>query len=299
MSEPITPKAEHHVVEGEFVEAETSHEAPKDKAAKSSENKARAKRAIPWLWLAVMGVSGAAFALALAAWLEVKNPSPGLVAAIDQQQVQIQDLDKMLAAKQQTLDELQQAFQTQQQALADLSAQAEERGLMIAQLQQQPPQADGSDAQSAAPVEPSSVEVPANQTDELKQKLAQAEQQTQQALADLQQQIQRLSEQGAQQFDQAQDYVQSEQWQQDKQALQAELEQMQQQVQTLMQQQAEWVAKVRPLFEQTAEDIKPQLEGIMSRFNQIFTIKKHQADETTQETQPEQAVVKPEAEAQP
>lgn len=294
MSEPITPKAEHHVVEGEFVEA-THADKTQDNKFSRTDPKAKkrpTKNLAPfgWLWLVVMLVSGSAFALALAAWLQVKAPQPGLVAAIDQQQNHIQTLQQSLAQKQQAIDELNQVLQTQQQTLAELSAQAQERGLMMAELQQQFSQISLNTMSSPDLVESPATETSTSQSEQLQQKLAQ----TEQALLELQQQIQRLSEQGSQQIDRAQDYVQSEQWQQDKQALQAELEQMQQQLQSLMQQQLEWVARVRPLLEQTAQEIKPQLEGIFSRFNEIFSIKKQiEADAETHNATPTDAESQP------
>jgi len=93
MSEPITPKADRHVVEGEFVDSDVNPktEQIKPKAVWVSRYKGL------WLWGVVMVVSGIAFALALAAWLNLQP-------LVNQQQ-SVQQLEQQVMLLQQQLQQ--------------------------------------------------------------------------------------------------------------------------------------------------------------------------------------------------
>lgn len=289
MSEPITPKAEHHVVEGDYIEAETDslgteskNESPQaHQVNQKSKLKTNPKtnRTSSWLWLAVMLISGAAFALALSTWLQFQSFSPGLVTAIGEQQNQILGLDQQLREQQQQQLEFQLQLSHQQQNLERLAEQLQEQTLVLSELQHwqtaQPEVVQSETTPIEADETPLAKEpaktsqLPDSQT---AKKLAELQQQTEQSINDLRAQLTELASHSRQQVT---DYVESEQWQQDKHTLQQQLAELETSLENLAKTQVEWIEKIKPQLEQIAEEIQPQLDGLFSRFNQIFKIKKH------------------------
>ncbi|MBE0494227.1 MAG: hypothetical protein IBX48_07775 [Thiomicrospira sp.] len=289
MSEPITPKAEHHVVEGEFVEAESkssdqsnqSEQAPKHtkkaervKASGSAGSRAGTANLLTWI---ILFVSGTAFALGLASWLHLQQvPS---AAQINQQ---LQPLHAELA---QVSDKLQ----TQQQQIAEFkkTQQAWETALNELEQNQQTTQAQLQEMQLRLS-EASQAMFGFSESDDkvikiddpkLRADLEQAKQDLQTGLQTLREELQQLNQRAQQEWSAIEGYVESEQWQQDKQRLQTEIQTLTEELNELAQTQADWMARMAPKVQQAVDEITPQLEGIFSRFNELFSIKKHPADQ--------------------
>ncbi|MDY0136028.1 MAG: hypothetical protein RBS36_02540 [Thiomicrospira sp.] len=265
MSEPITPKAQQHVVEGEFVEA--PNKAETDTA---NHNETSAKK-IAWpqplvLWIAVMLVSGAALALALSSWVMVQRPDPSAQLAqqlshqVEQQQAQLQQLEQALQAQNQQQQQLQQAWASVSQAVETLSAQA--------------PSASPADSHALEQALAQWQTEVNNRLNQLNEVLATgaADEQTQGDIARFEQEV-------AQQV--AQLKAQLEQLNQNQQAWVAQWEpkilSLGEHLNGLAQQQAQWIERLKPQIDAAVTEIQPQLEGFFSRFNQLFTIHKHEA----------------------
>jgi septal ring factor EnvC (AmiA/AmiB activator) len=275
MSEPITPKAEQHVVEGEFVEAPNKAEAAKDEKAPG--------KPIAWpqplgLWLAVMLVSGAALALALSSWVTLQRPDPSAQLAqqlshqVEQQQTQIQQLEQALAAQQQQQQKLEEAWASVSQALETLSAQA------------QTPTESAASSSDTQPFEQtlaqwqSEVSARLNQLNEALANGA--------ATGQTQADIARFEQDVAQQV--AQLKAQLEQLNQNQQAWVEEwgpkIRSLGEHLNGLAQAQAQWIERLKPQIEEAVTEIQPQLDGFFSRFNQLFTIHKHEAQSAPAES---------------
>ncbi|UQB42310.1 hypothetical protein JX580_11765 [Thiomicrospira microaerophila] len=301
MSEPITPKADQHAVEGEFIEADKQEKAElnaEEKASKPTQAdrpaKSKAARQSFLLTLVIMLVSGGALATALATWLQLQplvqtqiaesselkhesQPYPMLdrvIEKINYQQNQIQQTRQELQAQQGQAQQIEQQF-------AAIEAQLSEMQHRIVAL--------GEDVEQAAGVE-SAVKGLANneviqeneassvihiQDPQLRQDLNQLRAQLESALDQVNRELEQLNQQSRQGLEQLNDYVNSEQWQQDKAKVQAQVEGISEQLSELASQQQQWIERIKPQIEQTLEEVTPQLEGFLSIFNQLFSIKKH------------------------
>ncbi len=275
MSEPITPKAQQHVVEGEFVEA--PNKAETDTA---NHNETSAKK-IAWpqplaLWIAVMLVSGAALALALSSWVMVQRPDPNaqlvqqLSHQVEQQQTQLQQLEQTMQAQSQQLEQTMQAQSQQQQQLQQAWASVSQA---VETLSAQAPSASPADGQALE-------QALAQWQTEVNNRLNQLNEVLSGGVADAQTQgdIARFEQEVAQQV--AQLKSQLEQLNQNQQAWVAQWESkisgLGEHLNGLAQQQAQWIERLKPQIDAAVTEIQPQLEGFFSRFNQLFTIHKHE-----------------------
>lgn len=276
MSEPITPKAQQHVVEGEFIETSSaSNTKPDDKPVTAK--KITWPQPI-WLWLAVMLVSGTALAFALAAWLALNQPSPEaqltqqLSHQVELQQAKIEALERELNAQQQQQQKLDQAWLSVTQALENNASQGE-------QTESTPPSIDMTAFDQAWSAWQADVNA---RLGRLNQQLEQAlekgkiqtdldtfEQQVDAQLTQIKQQMDKLNQ--AQQ-------AWSEEWS-------PKIRDLGEHLNGLAEQQAQWMARIKPQIEETVTEIQPQLDGIFSRFNQLFTIKKHEASPQAESAQ--------------
>lgn len=290
MSDPITPKAEHHVVEGEFVEAESKsanssdHEtdpSKKAKRVKTSHNNSWRSNLLIWL---ILLVSGTAFALALASWLFIQQ-SPtrtDLVSQIQSQQAELIQLTEQLKNQQQHLAEFGQTQQAWKQALAELEASQQSSQIQLEEMQLRLTEA----SQAMFGFSESDDKVIKINDPKLREDFEQAKQDLQTGLQTLREELAELNQRSQQELSEIEGYVESEQWQQDKQRLQTEIQSLSDELANLAQTQADWMASMAPKVQEAVDEITPQLEGLFSRFNQLFSIKKHPTDETSEPSVP-------------
>lgn len=283
MSESKPSTVDKDVVQGEFIDAEVNQKNTADQSDRKTSAPSK-KIAWPqpiWLWLAVMAVSGVALAFAVAAWLMAQQPSSTgqqdwevvyeqqvfnqslIESQLESQAAQLKAVKQKLAQYDDKLEQHHVEFAREVQALHQLSHQLQdELGDLKTQI---------GDLSSLSAREPSEV-IPLDDRD-FQQALEQMEADVQQGLTQLNQRLQQLAEQ-------------QEHWVDE---FGPELETFKNNLQTLAERQADWMERLRPQLEEAATEIKPQLEGIWSHFNQLFNIIKHDsaADEAQQEL-PEQ-----------
>lgn len=293
MSEPITPKAEHHVVEGEFVDAEPenkqkSAQGASQKTAKKSAFQSRLASLKPGarggLLFVIMLVSGTALAVALAAWLQLQKVQTGVETAFAsiQQPAELGRIMEKIAYQQ---NQMQRLHQSQQTLQAQVDALVEQQASYQAQLGEmqyklgqesgaQHRSNDSSDADTSAQTRHETPPVIHIQDPNLRQDMKQLEQELSQALAQVESDLARLNQQAQQGLTQISDYVESEAWQADKAQLQQQIQQLNAQLSELAKSQGEWIERLAPQLEQAIEDITPQLEGFWSRFNHLLRIQK-------------------------
>lgn len=289
MSEPITPKAEHHVVEGEFVEAESKSSNPSEPDQDEKSNKAErvktSRFASPsWgsnllIWIILL-VSGIAFALALASWLYIQQ-SPtraDLAQQLQTYQTELMQLSDKLQTQQQHMTDFGQTQQSWQVALDELEQSQQTTQLQLEEMQLRLTEA--SEAMfgfSASDDKVIKIDDP-----KLREDLEQAKQDLQMGLQTLREDLAQLNQRSQQELSEIEGYVESEQWQQDKQRLQSEIQSLSDELANLAQTQADWMARMAPKVQEAVDEITPQLEGIFSRFNELFSIKKHPAGESSE-----------------
>ncbi|WP_044413667.1 hypothetical protein [Thiomicrospira microaerophila] len=315
MSEPITPKADQHVVEGEFIEADKVDKAAQldaadtladsnvksasKKATASSPAKANHNRLL--LTLVIMLVSGGALATALVTWLQLQpvlqtlsNQQAATVMVPNEQADKLARVIEKIAYQQNHIQQMGQALQAQQaqtqqfeQQFAAMDAQFSEMqhrlialGEELEQLAALETQADAqvlirSEAPDQAEQTPAAPTVIQIQDPNLRRDLNQLRSQLETALEQLNQDLGQLNQQSQQALTQLNDYVLSQKWQQDKARLQSQVETLTQQLSELTAQQQDWIEQIKPQIEQTLEEVAPQLDGFLSIFNQLFSIKKH------------------------
>lgn len=258
MSEPITPKADRHVVEGEFVDSDVNLKTEQIKPKAGWVNRHRNL----WLWVVVMTVSGAAFSLALAAWLNVQQ--------LMHQQQSLQQLEQQVTLLQQQLD---QTNTDQQRHLHQLTEMQQAWQTLFQHFDGKMPSELPADSTfDAAIISP------------IKAELETLQQRFNDELQNLNERLTAVAEATREAVDETDVAVVNQQMQDLDNALQQQLLQLNQQLTTLSQQQAEFAEKIAPKVEEMVTEIRPGLEGLMSRFNQLFTIKKHAPEEA--ESQP-------------
>ncbi|AEG32386.1 hypothetical protein [Thiomicrospira cyclica] len=312
MSEPITPKAEHHVVEGEFVEAEaktqtsSTKQADKTKAGQPKSLLRNAKQP----WLAMLAMTG--ILLGATSWIALEQRTATLYemahaglasdALVEQQLEQkIAPLLQKIAYQQQkitALENWQQSFQGGARSfLRDyetLEAQLVEMQAMLAQHAQQ--LATVSNQQRSAPTpEPSLAPNSADEMNQqavtsemqaalshLSQELQQAQGQLEQGLTQMRAEIARLQQQADQALAGLQTLTEDPEWQLGQTELAEQLVTFQQRLTELANDQAalqaDWLSKMAPEVEAIMTEVTPTFEGLLSRFNNLFTLKKIEED---------------------
>lgn len=284
MSEPITPKAEHHVVEGEFVEAESnkSEQAQQDPTKKDSTQKAEriktsgfkgARAGSNLLTWIMMFVSGTAFALALASWLHTQQAPKAVDVnqALQPFHAELVQLVDKLQNQQQVMAEFEQTQQAWKDALDELKQDQQNTQTQLEEMQLRLTEA----SQAMFGFSESEDKIIKIDDPKLREDLEQAKQDLQSGLQTLREELQQLNQRSQQELSAIEGYVESEQWQQDKQRLQTELQTLSKELSELAQTQADWMARMAPKVQEAVDEITPQLEGFFSRFNQLFSIKKH------------------------
>ncbi|WFE69607.1 hypothetical protein P8S54_04715 [Thiomicrospira sp. R3] len=308
MSEPITPKANQHAVEGEFIEADKEQkiESPEKQASTEVKKTQAVEKPRPstnnqrsfLLTLVIMLVSGGALATALATWLQLQPVLHSLAAEpishhAEPQGMMIERVIEKIAYQQSQIQQIHQELQAQQgqaqqfeQQFAAVEVQLNEMQLHLVSLSETFAQTRASMPQADKPVEIDSNGLDSSlssviQTEDpsLRRDLNQLRSQLDNALEQINRDLQQLNQQSKESLAQFNDYVNSEQWQQDKARLQSQLQGFNEQLGNLADQQQEWIERVKPQIEQTLEEVTPQLEGFLSIFNQLFSIKKHTEDE--------------------
>jgi uncharacterized protein YhaN len=318
MTEPITPKAEHHVVEGEFVEAEAktqtsgTKQASKTKAGQSKSSLGNAKQP----WLAMLAMAG--ILLGATSWIALEQRTATLYemaqaglasdAFVEQQLEQhIAPLLQKIAYQQQkitALENWQQSFQGGARSfLRDyetLEGQLVEMQALLAQHAQQlaavSSQQRSTPAQEQAPLsEEKSVDEAQQEAvtsemqaalSHLNQELHQAQGQLEKGLTQMRAEIARLQQQADQALAGLQALTEDPEWQAGQAELAEQLMTFQQRLTELANDQAalqaDWLAKLAPEVEAMMTEVTPTFEGLLSRFNDLFTIKK--IEETPTET---------------
>ncbi len=312
MNEPITPKAEHHVVEGEFVEAEaktqtsSTKQAHKTKAGQPKSLLRNAKQP----WLAMLAMTG--ILLGATSWITLEQRTATLYemahaglasdALVEQQlEQQIAPLLQKIAYQQQkitALENWQQSFQGGARSfLRDyetLEGQLVEMQAMLAQHAQQ--LATLSNQQRSAPAqEPSLAPNSADEMNQqavtsemqaalshLSQELQQAQGQLEQGLTQMRAEIARLQQQADQALAGLQTLTEDPEWQLGQTELAEQLVTFQQRLTELANDQAalqaDWLSKMAPEVEAIMTEVTPTFEGLLSRFNNLFTLKKIEED---------------------
>ncbi|SFR56390.1 hypothetical protein [Thiomicrospira sp. ALE5] len=316
MNEPITPKAEHHVVKGEFVETDSAADTSKSKESARRQTKAKAllrNTKQPWLaMLAMIGVLlGATSWVALeqrtAALYEMAHAGLAADALVEQQlEQQMAPLLQKIAYQQQkitVLENWQQSFQggarsflrdyeTLEGQLTEMQALLSEHATQLAKLSEQTdhlshalPDSSLNNQAPAAPVPPETEAVQAEMQaalGHLNNELAEAQQQLDQGLDQLRAEIQNVQRQADQALSGLQKLTNDPQWQAGQAELAEQLETFQQRLAELAneqaQWQADWLAKLAPEVEDIVTELTPTFEGLLSRFNSLFTLKKIEQD---------------------
>jgi chromosome segregation ATPase len=299
MSDPITPKAEQHVVEGEFIQAEKSNHHAEPSEAKKSSTK-QGKKLTPnkanslVLTFVIMLVSGGALATAVATWLQlqpvlkslatlsVPQPTETSLPMVEQALEKIGYQHNQLQQQGKVLDVQQAHIQQLEDNLAQVQAQLAEMQLRIIALSDDLQAFADTPVAISQPLLPEvTEELNSNsapiihiQDPNLRRDLNQIRSQLDAAIAQLNHGLQQLNAQSQQGLSQLNDYVNTEQWQQDKQQMEAQVNSLTSQLKDLASQQQLWIEKLQPQITQTLEDVTPQLEGFLSRFNQLFSIQK-------------------------
>jgi chromosome segregation ATPase len=324
MNEPITPKAEHHVVEGEFVETDAATTNPKQAETSKQAQPKSLLRNPKQPWLAMLAMTGVL--LGATSWIALEQRTATLYemaqaglasdAVVEQQlEQQIAPLLQKIAYQQQkitALENWQQSFQggarsflrdyeTLEAQLVEMQALLAQHAQDLAKLTEQnspatasPSVSDGAVAVTP-PVAGSDADSNAIQAEmqmalsHLNQELAEAQGQLELGLAQLRTEVQRLQQQADQALAGLQALTEDPQWQAGQAELANQLNQFQQRLSQLAneqtQWQADWLAKLAPEVETIVTEITPTFEGLLSRFNHLFTLKKvtPMADESTQE----------------
>ena len=325
MNEPITPKAEHHVVEGEFVETDAATNQTKQ-ADQSKQAKPKSLLRNPKQpWLAMLAMTG--ILLGATSWIALEQRTASLYemaqaglasdAVLEQQlEQQIAPLLQKIAYQQQkitALENWQQSFQggarsflrdyeTLEAQLVEMQALLAQHAQDIAKLSEQSAPAIGSPStpETLAEVTPPAVSVPDIDSDaiqaemqmalgHLNQELSEAQGQLEQGLTQLRAEVQRLQQQADQALAGLQALTEDPEWQAGQAELANQLDQFQQRLSELVneqaQWQADWLAKLAPEVETIVTEMTPTFEGLLSRFNNLFTLKKVEPtpDESNQE----------------
>jgi DNA repair exonuclease SbcCD ATPase subunit len=271
------------VVEGEFIEAEPLPKAEKVKRESSADMAWRSRG----LMFSVMLVSAVGLALGMASWLTLKSlqkQAPimtlvpesthsveldALIEKIAYQQGQIQVLSQESRVQQSLL----QAFEEQ---LKTLDERLNEVQLHLADIRTQEPSVTEP---SLAP-EPPLIEPPISSVElDEKEWVSQHELSVlAQDVMGLKQTLQTQMQTYQQWMDQWQQSQAQPVWQAEYDRLREQLELLTQQLEQLAQEQASWQTKFQ--LKPIVEDVTPQMDGIWSRFNHLFSIKKHTEAET-------------------
>lgn len=308
MSEPITPKADQHAVEGEFIEADKQQEPKKPEKesapeVKQTQGKEKPRQTTPHqrsflLTVVIMLVSGGALATALATWLQLQPVLHHLAADQKMQQSEphgemIEKVVEKIAYHQSQIQQTQQELHVQQaqvqqfdQQFASMRVQLKEMQLHLVSMTEELEQTKTTEPEGDKHSETDTKELNSTHSSviqiedpNLRRDLNQLRSQLDSALDQVNQDLENLNQQSQERLAQFNDYVNSEQWQQDKARLQSQLQGFNEQLGNLANQQQEWIERVKPQIEQTLEEVTPQLEGFLSIFNQLFTIKKHDENE--------------------
>lgn len=320
MSEPITPKAEHHVVEGEFVEAEaktqtsSTKQADKTKAGQPKSLLRNAKQP----WLAMLAMTG--ILLGATSWIALEQRTATLYemahaglasdALVEQQLEQhIAPLLQKIAYQQQkitALENWQQSFQggarsflrdyeTLEGQLVEMQAMLAQHAQQLAAVSSQQRSAPAQEPEAVIESEPSLAQNSADEMNQqavtsemqaalshLSQELQQAQGQLEQGLAQMRAEIARLQQQADQALAGLQTLTEDPEWQAGQAELAEQLVTFQQRLTELANDQAalqaDWLAKLAPEVEAMMTEVTPTFEGLLSRFNNLFTLKKIEED---------------------
>jgi len=317
MNEPITPKAEHHVVEGEFVDADVVH--PKGDSEKHAKVKPKAKASNPSFsrnakqpWLAMLAMTG--ILLGGSSWIALEQRTAALYemaqagllseAKMEQQlQQQLEPLLQKIAYQQQKISGLenwQASFQGSARSfLLDfetLETQLSEMQVLLGAHSQQL-----AKLSSAAPlsglIKDNSSELVVTESDDavrievqaalrhLNQQLLLAQTQLDEGLDQLRSELERIQQQADRAAIGLQQLTEDPQWRAEHDQLTEQMAGVQQSLTELAsdqaQFQADWLSKLEPKINAVVTDVTPTFEGILSRFNHLFNLRKIEPQMTT------------------
>lgn len=316
MNEPITPKAEHHVVEGEFVDADAAR--PEDDSAKQAKAKAKASkpsfsRNAKQPWLAMLAMTG--ILLGGSSWIALEQRTAnlyemakvGLVseATMEQQiQQQLEPLVQKIAYQQQKINNLedwQASFQGGARSFLNdfeaLEIQLSEMQVLLGAHSQQLSKLNLA-ATSPGLLNDDSFELAVTEWDEeavrieiqaalrhLNQQLLLAQTQLDEGLGQLRSELERLEQQAGVAAAGLQQLSEAPQWQAGHDQLAEQMSDFKQRLAELAldqaQFQADWLSKLEPEINAVVTEVTPTFEGILSRFNHLFNLRKIEPEMTT------------------
>lgn len=307
----VTPKATQHVVDGDFIDAEPVNKSAEKSAEKSagqaskatSKNNKKAETATTrsassssmlLFWLSAIIFAGGAAYMAFQALEKTNNlvTDAELNHAYEQQQMQLEIMAnqlQQLAAQSQKPSFDDASVKQLTGEVDNLQAQLNEQTLVITQLQNELNQARQQLETAEPKIQSTESSTGQNQpSGQISSELAQSLEELDKKLLGLLEaqgsKEQEIAELTAKFFEFSRDtneklknYLQSGEWESDKAELGEKMGQIESQL-------GEIAALVSPKMEAVVEEVGPQLDGILSIFNQFFQVKKHSLPEESEGT---------------